>query len=225
MIELNKNIKLYDNRDKIGNIDSFTYSFNFNKNFKMNLKELKKFQKVKNNYNRIIINTTNADIINCFKAMYINDINKRNEFIYDQVCYLLDQKWNQYLPCNFCNNKCIASRNGFMDKKYDGCCYSFKRKRFGNVKKEKCIHLKENKTCDTSNISCKLFTCDYLKKNKLFSTKYEDYYMLQLFFNRKERLIIKYNFFKTKEEILKKLQEKSIKPYILYLLSFDFVIK
>lgn len=139
--------------------------------------------------------------------------------------YLLDKKWNKNFPCNFCNNKCIAAREKFMDKEYDGCCYSFDRKLFVKVKKEKCIHLKEDKSCDTKNISCKLFTCDYLKKNNIFNTSYEDYLLLKLFFNKKERLIIKYNFFKTREEVLSKLNEKNRKPYIIYLISLDFMYK
>lgn len=225
MIKVNRKIKIYNIEEFKENINNTkTYILNFNSNFKYNLKILKKFKKIKDNYKILLINTNNIDIINCLQALYIENTNLRNEFIYNEICNLLDVKWNKFNPCKFCNNKCIASRNGCMDKEYDGCCYSFERKRFGKVKKEKCIHLKSDKTCDTKNISCKLFTCDYLKKNKLFSTSFDDYLLLKLFFNKKERLIIKYNFFKTKEEILKKLQEKSIKPYILYLLSFDFVI-
>ena len=185
---------------------------------------LKKYFKNSQKYH-LILNTQNEDITNCLKAYEIKDRVQRNTFIYDTMCDILDKKWNHCFPCEFCHNRCIASRNNFMDKKYDGCCYSFKRKRFGKVKKEKCIHLKEDKSCDTKNISCKLFTCDYLKKNNLFSTNYDDYLLLRLFFNKKEKLILKYNFFKTREEILSKLNEKSIKPYALYLICFDFLCK
>ena len=193
-------------------------------NRKDGYKLLKRYIHNTNKYN--IVNNTNDDEINhCIKATNITNKSDRNDYIYDVICNILDDKWNKYSPCKFCNNKCIASRNNFMDKKYDGCCYSFKRKRFGKVNKEKCIHLKHDKSCDTKNISCKLFTCDYLKKKKIFSTEYDDYLLLKLFFNKKEKLIIKYNFFKTKEEVLNKLNEINHKPYILYLLSFDFVIK
>ena len=183
-------------------------------NKKQGYKVLKKYIKKPYKYN-IIINIEDEDLTNCIKATNIDDKNKRNEFIYDVMCNILDKKWNSNIPCNFCNNRCIASRNNFMDKEYDGCCYSFERKRFGKVLKEKFIHLQNDKTCDTKNISCKLFTCDYLKKNKIFNTNYDDYLLLRLFFNKKEKLIIKYNFFKTKEEVLRKLNEKNLKPYIL----------
>ena len=224
MIEVNNKINIYNIDEYKKKTNDIVYFFYFNDNKDNNYKLIKKFIKYKDKYNTIVINTNDLDIINSIKAIYIEDKYKRNEFIYEELCNILDDKWNKYNPCQFCNNKCIASRNNYMDKEYNGCCYSFKRKRFGKVNKKPCIHLKDDKTCDTKNISCKLFTCIYLRKNTNFKTNYEDYIMLKLFFNKKERLIIKYNFFKTKEEILKKLQEKSIKPYILYLLSFDFVI-
>ena len=185
---------------------------------------LKKYMKDEKKY-KLIINYNDNDINNSIKALRIKNKEKRNAFIYDTMCNILDEKWQKYSPCHFCNNKCIASRNNYMDKEYDGCCYSFDRKLFGKVKKEKCIHLKKNKSCDTKNISCKLFTCNYLKKNNIFSTSFDDYLLLKLFFNKKERLIIKYNFFKTREEVLRKLSEKSKKPYLIYLLSLEFMYK
>ena len=193
-------------------------------NKKDSYRKLKKYIKKPEKY-EVINKIKDSEIDNCIKASNIKDYLKRNEFIYDTICNMLDNKWNKYSPCNFCSNRCIASRNNFMDREFDGCCYSFNRKLFGKVKKEKCIHLNKNKTCDTKNISCKLFTCDYLKKNKLFNTNYEDYLLLRLFFNKKERLIIKYNFFITREEILTKLSQKTRMPYIIYLLSLNFMYK
>ena len=189
---------------------------------KNSYKILKKYLKKPDKYN-ITLKIKDDDIINCIKASKISDKKERNKFIYDTMCDLLDEKWIKYSPCKFCNNKCIASNNSFMDKEYDGCCYSFDRKLFGKVEKKKCVHLKDNKKCDTRNISCKLFTCDYLKKNNIFSTNFDDYLLLKLFFNKKEKLIIKYNFFKTEEEVLEKLNEINKKTYILYLLSLDFM--
>ena len=100
----------------------------------------------------------------------------------------LDNKWNKYNPCKFCNNRCISSINGYMDKKYNGCCYEFKRKRFGKVNKEPCKYLNDNKKCMTSNISCKLFNCNYLKKYTDFQTNYNDYLLLNIFFNKKTKI-------------------------------------
>ncbi len=189
-----------------------------------NYRLLKKYMHHKDKYH-LIVETQDEDVNNCIKAINIDNLTERNKFIYETICDVLDKKWNHNLPCEFCHNRCIASRNKYMDKEFDGCCYSFKRKRFGKVKKQKCIHLKDDKTCDTKNISCKLFTCNYLKKNHLFSTSYDNYLLLKLFFNKKEKLILKYNFFKTEEEVLAKLNKKSIKPYVLYLLCFDFLIE
>ena len=223
--KLNDKVMLYDYDSYKCNINNETIILVFNNNPTYNKKIIKQFITKKDKTKAVVIKNYNEEIIAILKAIYIEDDSKRYSYIYDEACKLLDNKWNNCFPCKFCNNKCIASQNGFMDKEYDGCCYSFKRKKFGKVKKSKCKFLDKNKKCITKNISCKLFTCNYLKKNTSFNTSYDDYLLLTLFFNKKQKLIIKYNFFKTREQILIKLKEKNYKPYILYLLSFDFVIK
>lgn len=222
LLELNDKTKLYDYDTYKGVIDDKTLVFDFKKNKVEILKQLIKSNK--KDINKILISNYDDEIIDVIKAIFIEDKRKKIEFIYDRVCSLLDEKWNNCFPCEFCNNKCIASRNNYMDKEYNGCCYSFKRKRFGKVNKKTCKYLGKDKKCTTSNISCKLFTCNYLRKRKNFKTNFDDYLLLTLFFNKKEKLIIKYNFFKSREEVINKLLESSHKPYIIYLLGMYFTI-
>ena len=60
------------------------------------------------------------------------------------------------------------------------------------------------------------FTFDYLKKTESFDIKLNDFLLVMAFFNSKQRLILKYNYFNSKEEIIDKLLEKSKIPLALY---------
>ena len=60
------------------------------------------------------------------------------------------------------------------------------------------------------------FTCDYLKKTESFDIKLNVFLLVMEFFNSKQRLILKYNYFNSKEEIIDKLLEKSKMPLALY---------
>ena len=222
LLKLNSKVKLFDYNTYKGVVDDKTLFFDFSKN---KVKQLKRIIKInKSEINNILISNYDDEILDVIKASFIEDKKIRIEFIYDRVCELLDKKWDNCSPCKFCNNKCIASINNYMDKEYNGCCYSFKRKRFGKVKKEPCKYLGKDKRCTTSNISCKLFTCNYLREKTTFKTNFDDYLLLKLFFNKKEKLVIKYNFFKSRKEVINKLLEEDHKPYIIYLLGMYFSI-
>ena len=57
-----------------------------------------------------------------------------------------------------------------------------------------------------------------LKKNKIFNINMKDYLLVQAFFTHKKKLILQYNFFRSKEEILQKLIEKDHTPFFIYYL-------
>jgi len=57
---------------------------------------------------------------------------------------------------------------------------------------------------------------EYLKKTENFDIKLKDFLLIMAFFNSKQRLILKYNYFYSKEEIIDKLLEKSKIPLALY---------
>ena len=218
---INDNICFYD--ESLENCKDLenTYIIDFN-----SFKSIKHFlNSDKTRIRNIIGKNCTKESLPILKSAFISDRKKQIEYIYDYVCDDLDDKWENCKPCKFCNNRCIASQNKAFNQEYLSCCYSFKRNLFGNVRKVPCKYLGKDKKCTTKNISCKLFTCDYLERHSNFSTSYEDYKILKLFFNRKERLVIKYNFFRTREEVILKLLEVDHKPYLLYLFSLSFNIK
>lgn len=150
------------------------------------------------------------DIINALKAIYLEDTNEQYEFIYENVCNYLDTQFKKNNFCDFKNDECIANREKQSAQTTMGCCYSFQYDKFWSSKFIKntqlCEHL-NGKTCDTKCITCKMFTCDYLKKKQIkFNTS--NILLLDCFFNKKQHLILESSFFKTKEEILKKLRNK-----------------
>ncbi|MBO6243128.1 MAG: hypothetical protein J6O41_00960, partial [Clostridia bacterium] len=67
-----------------------------------------------------------------------------------------------------------------------------------------CEHLKKDYTCGAKCISCKLFTCDYLRK-KGIQFKIKDILLLNVFFNPLQKYFIKYMVFTPKDKILKRL--------------------
>ena len=169
---------------------------------------------------KYVIDNYNNDVVSALKAMSIDNERDRCEFIYNELFSSLDKKWGGKDHCNFCDNYCIAYRNNKKFKQEDGCCYSFENGRFFSrafaKNKQKCKYLGENKSCQTQNISCKLYTCDYLKKHEKFELNLNDYLLARLFFKRKQHLILKNNFFVSKEEIIDKLMEHNRTPYLIY---------
>lgn len=90
---------------------------------------------------------------------------------------------------------------------------------------QRCKHLDRKVGCTVKNISCKLFVCKYLKNNEKFNLSPNDIILFQCFFTKKQQLVLKYNFFKTKEEIITKLLEKNSLPYFIYYLTNSYRIE
>lgn len=244
MIQLNDNNIILDSSDKISQIDSTDFNFNrrnynksnyalkidFMNNFKYSIKCIKKLQKLvdngidfSSNYNglnvKFIISNYSNDVIDALKSLYIRNLKDKYTFIYDKTFHTLDLLWKKTNPCNFCNNTCIASRNHWTNHTENGCCYSFEycNSPFEFIKNiQLCKYLGSNKQCLTQNISCKFFVCDYLKKNNIFNIHMKDFLLVQAFFNHKQLLVLKYNFFRSKEEIINKLLEVNHFPFLFY---------
>ena len=155
-----------------------------------------------------IIDLENIDYLNDIEykwklysviASNIKNIEKRYNYIYDTVCDYLDNEFQEKNICQFKNNKCVGVTDGYHCKEsINGCCYGRKRglcKNFINGK------------CNIKSISCKLFTCRYLKKNKI---KYnsDNIPILKYFFNKRQKTIIEDSIFIDKEEIINKLLNK-----------------
>lgn len=131
--------------------------------------------------------------IQIIHALNIKDLEKRYSYIYDVVCNYLDNEFQGKDICNFKNSKCISVRNnGHCPNSKNGCCYGTNR--------GLCINFKDGK-CSIQSLSCKLFTCRYLKKKGIkFSVN--DIDLLKYFFNLRQKYIIDTSIFKDKDEII-----------------------
>lgn len=147
-------------------------------------------------------NPQHNDFILAINAIFYNTRYERYNYIYDAVCNYLDSYFYGKNLCDFKDNKCGEKRN---TSSTTGCCHHFKHKWLGPLSKlVLCEHLKEDYTCGAKCISCKLFTCDYLKK-KGVKFRIKDILLLDTFFNPLQKYFIKYMVFTPKEKILKRL--------------------
>lgn len=227
-----KNIIIVSNLDNyylfskyiIKNIEKlFVLSNNFKKNLEFNYLERKVIALFYCN-NSIYF----GDILNALRVILLPTKERKNEFIYDTVCTYLDNEFSRCNICDFKNNQCVANRVGrCCEHTTMGCCYSFDYARLYEprlVKNVKLCKYMKNKSCSTKNISCKLFTCNYLKeKNIKFDT--HKILLLDCFFNSKEHEIIRSNFFRSREEILNKLLEKNHDTYLWFYMFRKYAIK
>ena len=179
-----------------------------NNNYKKVIKKTRKILNICDNENKkleiisngkLITKEDNIELYNIMHAINIKDKSKRYSFIYDTVCDYIDKK---YLECNYCDFKddvCVFFRNHPKIMHKDGCCYSDAR---GGL----CENLK-NHRCQIKSISCKLYSCEYLRNKKVYF-KIKDIPLLKYFFNLKQKYILKYRFFKPKSYVMYKLMEK-----------------
>ena len=204
-IEKNINVKIF----------KIIFSDNTNQNIRLLKKMKKENQKemycgVKYyNYNLIgIIDNENDEIISCIKAIFIKNRDDRYEFIYNNLCKQLDQIWNKENPCKFENNICISERMTAKHPRENGCCYAFWYKKCGLqiFGVHQCEHLDSKEYCKNPNITCKLFVCPYLKKHSKFKIKIDKLLLVQVFLNRYQKIVIKNNFFITRNEFIEKLK-------------------
>lgn len=178
------------------------------------------------NYNNNVNNINEIEI--AFKAMYIQDLKSRYEYLFDNICDYLDSLWAKYNPCKFENNICIASRNGMTAHKYDGCCYVFyySKDPFCYIEgTHKCKYLDPIKHCTMPNITDKIFVCKFLKDEKLFNIDIDKIFLIQVFFNKYQKLAITTNFFITKDQFISKLMTESTdrQLYLLYFLHHNYL--
>ena len=150
------------------------------KNIIKSLISLIKIQK--NNIIIYNINSVNTKyynyILNSIIALQFNSKREQYEYIYDTICDELDETFSQNNYCDFKNDKCIANREKVSTKDIMGCCYSFKYTALGNITDRHLCKYLNNKKCSTKCLTCKLYTCKYLK-DKGYDEEYCDIFLKQ----------------------------------------------
>jgi len=173
------------------------------KNYKKIIKNTRKYiheKNIKYMFSDDLEEEIKENIKNIETAINLKKIEERYNFIYDTICSYLD---NQYINNNLCgfdeNNVCEYYRK--IDKNhYNGCCYRSDRSlcNYFDEKQKKCIE-----KC----ISCKLYSCPYLR-NRGINYKINEFPLIKYFFNIRQKLVIKYSFFKPKLYVMHQLMEK-----------------
>lgn len=131
------------------------------------------------------------DIESIIDSLNIKNKRKRIEYIYDYSCNYIDNYCKNKDFCKFKDNKCL---NQYDKKLVNGCCRG-------------CRYQSSN-GCLTSNLTCKLFYCHSVKeKNKVI--EYKDLNILKVL-SKRNRVIIKHNFFVDRETYLKDLYLNSV---------------
>lgn len=122
------------------------------------------------------------------------DIIERYSLIYDSICNELNNNFVNIGFCDFRNNKCIAQRKHklYPPSFKNGCCY---------MQIRKCKNLNNGK-CNVNCVACKLFSCNYLTKMGVGYYGREIIF-LQAFFNKKQKKHFVFDFYKSKEEVLR----------------------
>lgn len=124
----------------------------------------------------------------------------RNEMIYNHIYEYLNKDFVSNKYCDFINDKCVAQRhfNWYPVTSKDGCCFKEIRK---------CEHL-NNGMCKVECMACRLFTCPYLTKRGIGYWANE-FILLNAFLNKKQRKHLVFDFYKSKEQVLEKLNNET----------------
>lgn len=146
-----------------------------------------------------------SDIIEVLTALSKKEIKETYRYIYDTVCEKLDKEFIEKNYCDFKDDKCVCQRNAKSPHDTFGCCYEFEYTPIMKMPKDNgmCRYI-ENKQCKEKCLTCKLFTCKYLRKQGIYFD-IEKMLLLSVFFNKKQKRIIAESFFCKEEEILDKL--------------------
>lgn len=171
-----------------------------------NIVEIFKMANLNHFHQYIFANSSNESksqlLEKVFDILKMESFKQIYSYIYDSICDDLDKKIEQNNYCDFKNDKCIAQRTVKTAHKTMGCCYMHTYSKIMSmpISLGLCKYLQDKK-CSKKCITCKFFTCKYLKKKGIVF-RLEDYEIFKYFFNKKQKRIINESFFKTKEEII-----------------------
>ena len=156
-------------------------------------KQYKKFKSILYKKRKIEYKGNNEKIKEIAKVLNIKSRMKRLEYIFDKSCEQIDNKFKEENICGFECEQCIIQRKN-KSFEVNGCCSS--------------CRFQSNMGCTTKNLTCKLFFCDYIKE-RYDVVKFEDLKLLKLL-TRRQRLILKFDLFASREEVLVDLFSGSI---------------
>ena len=148
-------------------------------------RQYKKFKSILYKKKQIEYKGNSDEIKEIAKVLNIKSRMKRLEYIFDKSCEQIDNKFKDINICEFKCNQCIIQREN-KSFEVNGCCSS--------------CRFQSNSGCTTKNLTCKLFFCDYIKE-KYDVVKFEDLKLLNLL-TRRQRLILKFDLFSSREEVL-----------------------
>lgn len=140
----------------------------------------------------------NDKIQQMINGLNIKNRYKRITYVYDTACSIIDSNTKGLNICGFKNNKCYIQQKQ-NNGKCNGCC-------------RLCKYQNSN-GCPTKNLACKLFNCTEVKK-RYKTIEYKDLAILKLL-SLKNRLIVKSDYFTTREEVLKDLYAYTLTYSIL----------
>lgn len=143
----------------------------------------------------------NDNIQQMINGLNIKNRYKRITYVYDTACSIIDSNTKGLNVCGFKNNKCYIQQKQ-NNGKCNGCC-------------RLCKYQNSN-GCSTKNLACKLFNCSEVKK-RYKTVEYKELDILKLL-SLKNRLIIKSDYFATREEVLKDLYAHTLTYSILRIL-------
>jgi hypothetical protein len=142
-------------------------------------------------------------------ALTITDIRQQYEYVYDAICDYMDKEFREKNHCDFCeDNMCFVNREKLGVNPNMGCCYSFRADMFMDIRDKKlCQYMNpEQKKCDIKCVSCKLYACQHLNQ-KGVEYDIREFPYIRKIFDRNQIEVLRFNFFKTREEIINKLLE------------------
>ena len=170
----------------------------------LKIEETKEGELIANIYSHSEININYIkELSEVIQLLMYSSKSERYEYVYDLLCEKLEIDINKYNYCLFENDKCIAQRENekWPENKFDGCCFNIS-------KKEKCEHLND-KSCNIKCISCRLFTCKYLK-NTGIDYDVRKNILVKYCMNPLQKSELIWNFFTPKERILKNIYRYKI---------------
>ena len=126
--------------------------------------------------------TNNENLKSYVYVLNIKSRKKRIKYIYDSCCEEIDNYFKDTNPCGFCHSKCLMGHKM-------GCC-------------RYCRYVSDT-GCTTSNLACKLFFCSAVTKN-IRVLQVSDLPLYKMF-SFKNRVIVKSDFFRKEEDVLKDL--------------------